>query len=383
MPDVFHRPALAHELATRLLDPPPASAVGSGLFLAAPRRTGKSTFLVADLAPALETAGARVLYVDLWRDIDRDAAETIVAAVGAALASERGAVRRAVGALAGIESVSAGGVLSVSVRGPDGAAAGVNLTDALLALSDELRRPLVLVIDEAQHAITTEAGARALFALKAARDALNIDRPHGLRIVATGSNRDKLSMLRSSKDQAFFGAPLTTFPPLGRDYVAWFVGRRQLDDVLDIDETTRWFERAGHRPEILSAAADAVLYELGGDRSTLAARLEAAMDAEVRSADEAQMRVVHSLTALQSAVLREMADSGVAFAPFERATMQRYAATLARTAPDSELVPSDANVQSALGSLQRRGLVWRAARGVYALEDSRVADLMREAGLIG
>jgi hypothetical protein len=30
----------------------------NGLFLAAPRRTGKSTFLQADLMPALEAAGA-------------------------------------------------------------------------------------------------------------------------------------------------------------------------------------------------------------------------------------------------------------------------------------------------------------------------------------
>ena len=189
-------------------------------------------------------------------------------------------------------------------------------------------------------------------------------------------------MLRSSKDQAFFGAPLMAFPPLGRDYVAWFVERRGLGDALDVDETTRWFERAGHRPEILSAAADAVLWELGEERRTLATRLEAAMEAEVRGADEAQLRVVRSLTPLQSAVLREMARSGAGYAPFERETMGRYAATLAELAPESDLVPGDANVQSALGSLQRRGLVWRAARGVYALEDARLVALMRAEGML-
>lgn len=81
----------------------------------------------------------------------------------------------------------------------------------------------VLIVDEAQHAITSELGANALFALKAARDELNSSAHHGLRIVATGSNRDKLAMLRNSKEQAFFGAPLVNFSPLGKDYIEWFV----------------------------------------------------------------------------------------------------------------------------------------------------------------
>lgn len=381
MSEVFHRTELATDLASRLLHPPPASAVRSGLFLAAPRRTGKSTFLVADLLPALEAAGARALYVDLWRDIDRDAADVIVSTVGAALAVEGGAVARLGRTFGRVEGVTAG-PLSVAFRGPDGGTSHVSMTEALLALSDEVDRTIVLVIDEAQHAITTEAGAKALFGLKAARDALNIGRTHGLRIVATGSNRDKLSMLRSSKEQAFFGAPLTSFPPLGVDYVRWFIARRDLGEALDVDATTRWFERAGHRPEILAAAADAVLYEIGGDATTVSVRLEAAIDAEVRAADGAQMRVVRSLTALQSAVLREMASSGRDYAPFERETMARYVSTLGTIAPESELVPNDANVQSALGSLQKRGLAWRAARGVYALEDARLAELMRAEGLI-
>jgi len=44
----------------------------NGLFLAAPRRTGKSTFLQGDLTPALQQAGVEVVYVDLWADTRRD-----------------------------------------------------------------------------------------------------------------------------------------------------------------------------------------------------------------------------------------------------------------------------------------------------------------------
>jgi hypothetical protein len=40
---VFHRTALAQDIASKLVRPQATSASGSGLFLAAPRRTGKST----------------------------------------------------------------------------------------------------------------------------------------------------------------------------------------------------------------------------------------------------------------------------------------------------------------------------------------------------
>ena len=65
---VFHRTALAQDIASKLVRPPATSASGSGLFLAAPRRTGKSTFLREDLRPALEAMGVLVVYADLWEN---------------------------------------------------------------------------------------------------------------------------------------------------------------------------------------------------------------------------------------------------------------------------------------------------------------------------
>ena len=57
--------------------------------------------------------------------------------------------------------------------------------------TNETGQVIVLNIDEAQHAITSTVGTDAWFALKAARDELNSSAHHCLRIVATGSNRDK------------------------------------------------------------------------------------------------------------------------------------------------------------------------------------------------
>lgn len=68
----FPRTALADELVSTLQGKAVFSDAHNGLFLAAPRRTGKTTFLRGDLLPALERAGIVPVYVDLWADLARD-----------------------------------------------------------------------------------------------------------------------------------------------------------------------------------------------------------------------------------------------------------------------------------------------------------------------
>ena len=381
MDDIFHRTELAERYAAELLDPSPASVFASGLFLAAPRRTGKSTFLREDLRPALERAGAHVLYADLWEDPAKDPGTVIVDAIRAALANREGVLAR-LSRVTGmdLESVSAAGA-TVSLERV-GLGTDVSLSQALQALSDDVRRPIVLLLDEAQHAITSRAGSDALYALKAARDALNASERHGLRIVATGSSRDKLAVLRNGKGQAFFGAPLVEFPPLDEHYVRWFLGHLARGGEVELGRAVDLFARAGHRPEILNAAAAALDFELGADEDP-GARLAGLVALEIERVDAEALGELHALTPLQSTVLREMAERGKAFAPFEAATMSRYARTLAAIDPDGERVPNTPNVQAALQALQERGLVWRASRGVYAIEDERYVELMRREGMIG
>ena len=63
--------------------------------LPAPRRTGKSTFLQADLVPELEKRGVVVVYVDLWSDQKRDPGSLIAEVVGRALIKHLGPVAKA------------------------------------------------------------------------------------------------------------------------------------------------------------------------------------------------------------------------------------------------------------------------------------------------
>ena len=370
---LFKRTALANELAEKVLFSSPTSASSSGLFLAAPRRTGKSTFLREDLRPQLESKGALVLYVDLWENRQTDPGDAIVHAIRAELTKHDGVLTR-LAKSAGLDKVSVAGTsFSLDKLGLE---KGISLSAALSALSDEAAKPVVLIIDEAQHAITTDGGSNALFALKAARDELNSSRHKGLRVVATGSNQDKLAMLRNSKDQAFFGAPLVKFPSLGKEYVAWFCQHADLGAPIDSDKTYELFALAAFRPEILGAAADTLRFEFGVEKTEVATRFYAEVLREIESSNKEALRVIQSLTPMQSAVFQVLAKAGAAYAPFESKTMECYQVLMALIAPKSDVRADVPNVQQALLALQEKGLVWKAARGVYALEDTSLTDLL-------
>ena len=375
MTNLFKRTELANEVADKILFTSPTSASSSGLFLAAPRRTGKSTFLREDLRPQLEAKGALVLYVDLWENRQTDPGDAIVNAIRTELAKHDGVIKRLVKST-GLDKISIAGTSFTLDR--LGLAQGISLSAALSALSDDVQTPIVLVIDEAQHAITTEGGTNALFALKAARDELNSTRHKGLRVVATGSNQDKLAMLRNSKEQAFFGAPLVRFPSLGRDYVKWFCAHADLGASIDPDVVFDLFSKASFRPEILGAAADTLRFAFGVEKKDIVSRFYEEVQLEIDSTNKEAMRVIHSLTPLQSAVFLVLAKAGPDYAPFEAKTMVLYQGSMSSISPESDVAPDLSNVQQALVALQEKGLVWKAARGVYAMEDTSLGELLRQ-----
>lgn len=380
--EVFHRPDLAQKLAAQVLRTGPGSAASSGVFLAAPRRTGKSTFVCEDLWPALEAAGALVVYVDLWANPAAEPGSTIISAIRKALAAQDGVVARLAKSTGMSKIAIGGGVLQFDLE-KVGLGKDVSLTDALVALSDEMKQIIVLIIDEAQHALTTDDGMAVLFALKAARDELNSSKHHGLRVVCTGSNRDKLAMLRSSKDQAFYCAPMMNFPTLPKDFVEWFCAKVSLPFALDADLVWQLFCEAGYRPELLNSAADQVRFEFDIAAEEGKQRFAQEVRQLTEEMNQVQRKAIHSLTPIQQAILRVMAAMKQDYAPFEAATIQRY-----RKAMELAGVPADdikvdvPGIQAALLALQEKKLIWRAARGVYAIEEQSVIDLLTADGLL-
>ena len=106
----FPRSKLARDTADAMQGKSLFGDAPNGLFLAAPRRTGKSTFLQRDLAPELERRGIAVVYLDLWADQTRDPGSLIAEAIGKVINTELGWVARAAKSTH-LESISVGGAL--------------------------------------------------------------------------------------------------------------------------------------------------------------------------------------------------------------------------------------------------------------------------------
>lgn len=105
---IYHRKELAEEYWKILSGRSPANNATSDLFLAAPRRTGKSTFLRQDLVPEADDLDWFPIYVDLWADKARNPAELIAEAIATELDKHAPAAKPALRAM-GISKVRAAG----------------------------------------------------------------------------------------------------------------------------------------------------------------------------------------------------------------------------------------------------------------------------------
>ncbi|WP_285426441.1 hypothetical protein [Pseudomonas sp. efr-133-TYG-103a] len=379
---VFRRDSLALTIAQGLIGEG-LHDYSSGLFLAAPRRTGKSTFLREDLVPRCVEQGWLPVYVDLWADRDKDPAELIRGAVAAALAPFEKGIRK-LAKSAGVEKLNFLRTLSWDFSTPQ-LPADATLTQALELLHRAAQKMIVLIIDEAQHALTSPAGINAMFALKAARDELNQGQDRGiggLRLVLTGSNRDKLAHLVLNKNQPFYGSSITSFPLLGKDFTRAYtahlnshLAQTNQFSAADIDAA---FDLVGRRPEMLRTIIGDVALELGeaenlGDLLRNSAELlRAGVWEEFESA-------YNALTLPQRAVLEVMADrahDNQPFAPFADVTVLAVGKALETLG--SDVVPGTQTIQAAIDSLRDKELVWKSSRGAYALEDKAFGDWIRQ-----
>ena len=363
----FPRHALAQDLVTALQGKGLLGDAHNGLFLAAPRRTGKSTFLQADLQPALEQAGAVVVYVDLWADQRRDPGDLIAEAIGRTLLQQLGPVAKAARA-SGLENVTIAGVLKIDTS-KIGKMDGATLTEALRALHQSAKAPVALIIDEAQHALTSEAGEAAMTALKSARDQLNRPGDIHLMLIMSGSDRDKLLRLVNTNGAPFYGSQIQRMPELGPDFIAHVVQliEQQHPDLQPVDSAAlaTAFASFGHRPQFFMAAVGQALNPLADLQTRFEpAVLEAAHQRQAQ--DEAQMESEYlGLKPLEQAVLWRLLEQGQRFRPYDAEALRFYADKTGQP-----VTPPKA--QNALESLRQRtpALVWKSARSEYAVDDA-------------
>ena len=364
----FARTALAKELALALSGRSILGDAHNGLFLAAPRRTGKSTFLQRDLMPELEAQGVVVVYVDLWADQKRDPGDLIADGIARAIDSRQGTVAK-LAKKSGLDSVTIAGTFKIDTT-KIGKVNGVTLTDALRTLHELAKKPIALIVDEAQHALTSAEGENAMTALKSARDQLNSPGQVTLMLVMSGSDRDKLLRLVNTNSAPFFGSDIKTMPTLGDDFVqhlaAVIEGERKDLAPIDVPRLIGAFSYFGKRPQFFMNAIDRALSPLS---SSPGLRFEDRLlqEANAHLADqENQMESDYlSLKPLEQAVVWRVLEQGARFKPYDASALAFY-----KSKTGKAVTPAQA--QAVLEKLRQRSpaFMWKSERGEYALDDA-------------
>ena len=355
----FRRDELADQVLVTLARGPAQS-----LSLFAPRRAGKTEFLIQDLGPHAEARGHRVIYASFWQ-----APLSPLAVLLHALETSRES-----GGLADRIRTSAWRAapklkLSASVPGTGtGAEAEIDLTrlkgepptNLLLYLDDLLgrvsrkRRPTILLLDEIQELARSRSNASLVAALRTGLD----KRREGLRAVFTGSSLAGLAAMFADREAPFFHfATPIDLPALGRGFVDHFLAvfRRTTKRTLNRDGMLDAFDRLHRNPYFFRLLVQRLLHD---PEHTVASALE-----DVRERIAAELGYPEAwlgLTPLQRETARALAEG--ASRPFSRDFRAALGAAMGGDAPTA------ARVQAALRRLERLGIV-DAARGVWELAD--------------
>ena len=374
MSTIFHRPEMASDLVRKLLRPSVLDeALRSGLFLSGMRRVGKTTFLRNDLIPALETAGALVIYVDLWTDTTANPALLTHAAIRAALdelQTPKSAVLRRLKRVNGLSLGAAGFKFGFTLESV-GAVAGTTLAQALTSVVDQAKTDLVFIIDEVQQAISSDDGNAMLMAMKAARDAINQrpDTPGYFLFVGTGSHRALVSELTARRNQAFAGATSRLYPVLDREYVTYLLDRMAQDNLGPLPSqvaAVQAFSVLGHRPEELKKAIDGLVQAFPSEGEVTQIFVDQMFNVAVgtvrASLADADLRVLESIGVLAEAVFDRIAGPLGEKGVFSASAAAEYSKIVGRAVHVEEIQP-------VVNALLAANLIMRKGHGSYVITD--------------
>ncbi|MBD8088503.1 ATP-binding protein [Pseudomonas fluorescens] len=348
----------------------------SGLFISGLRRTGKTTFLIADLVPALEEKGAIVIYVDLWSDTLTQPSALLHKAIGEKLAQLETPASGILERLSKINGLDLGGFgfkfgFKLQDLGREG---GVTLAQALREIVDKARTDLVLIVDEVQQATASDDGHNMMLALKAARDSIN-PRPGTaghLIFIGTGSHRAQLSEMTAKRNQAFAGATSISYPVLDEGYVdflmALYGAEVDAQRLPSAEVTMQAFRALGNRPEELKRALGQVVRQ-GGDPNMVMPIVAQTLRSTVA---DGEILKVEKLGNLAVEIFGRIAGSdGPVSRLFSVEAAGDYTKAIGRDVRVEEIQP-------VINALLAENLIMRVGHGSYTLSDPYVGEMWKE-----
>ena len=347
------------------------SGLQQGVTLFAPRRQGKTTFVMHELLPAAQEAGWQGIYLDLWR-LRSDPARGLVEGLEAQV------FQPAQGLLARWKLSRLSGTIKPPLaefkieaepeKAPAPAGPPVQLEHRLAAALDALvarADVTLLILDEFQALAAVE---RDDF-VAAFRTALQRHRGR-LLVFYTGSSRAALNaMFRRAKAPLFQSAHALALPELGRGFVedrAAFLAQRT-GIVVDIDALDSAFGRLGNSPEFLNWLIVDIMVRGKGD-------VPAAMHAWLENQRmEVFDEVLDQLNGIDLGLLLALSLPGhpSCFSAEGVQCVQGFCG--------DEVKVTASKIQTSLNRLAKRGLVAPTGnKGEYEIEDRSLLVWLRE-----
>lgn len=348
-----------------------SSGPAQALTLFAPRRTGKTEFLLKDLAPHAESEGHRVIYASFWQ---APLSPLAVLLHALELSLKRGTFNDRMRATA----LALTPTLKLSAPLPGGQAnAEIDLTavrskpasELLLYLDDLLerlskkRKPTILMLDEVQELSRSPDNAPLVAALRTSLD----KRSNRLKAVFTGSSREGLQAMFSARQAPFFhfATPLD-LPTLDEPFVDHLlkVFKQSTKRKLDRDAMLSAHDRLHNNPYFFRSLIETLILDssLSVDEAVVRVKERIAVDL-------GYPKIWLSLNALQRATAFVLAKGETR--PFSQQS---------RIALGKHLngeVPTPAQVQTALRRLNKLGHA-DTYTGNWALDDPEFAQWIKE-----
>lgn len=330
-PFYYPRTDLANRLLISLKD-----GIAHAFTLFAPRRMGKTQFLLNDVRPVAEKMGFKVFYFSF---MDADA-QTLAIRFQQSLSqftAELTTKSKAKALLANIDEISLMGA-KIS-RHKDTTV--MTISDVIRIMA-EGKSPVLLLLDEAQELAKANNTAELIRSLRTGLD-IHKDK---VKVIFTGSSVSGLQTLfNDSKAPFFHFAHEIDFPKLDKDFsdhLAKIITKR-INKAVDKDKFYQVFERMNFTPLYLRAVAQDII--LNPDLT-----LDAAVKARIEQMGDTSgyQMLWNELTPLDRGVLIYLANDGTK--PFSKET-----AELITKISDIAVTPS--KLQAAIKRLAKRDIV--------------------------
>ncbi len=228
------------------------SGITGALAIFAPRRMGKSEFVLLDLAPEAESRGYQVGYCSFWNLQDNPAKALRISLESI---SQKGAWREKWASyVGGVTSEISAELAGTSVKVKSGGQATrveeddlVAIIQLIAALSKK-RKPTLLLLDEVQHLANVKFAS-----LVATLRTQFEEHRKKIHVVYTGSSRDGLQrMFRDRKAPMFHSAQQVEFPHLGTEFVVFMLEAfyKASTQKLSLVKSKRVFEQMNRNPAL-------------------------------------------------------------------------------------------------------------------------------------